>query len=118
MDSVVIRGLEVDVRIGVTEDERSDPQSVLIDLTVDGDLTTAATSDDLADTLDYDALVEEVATIAEGRAFNLIERLAGEIADRISSNEAVERVTVEIAKKEPPVRRRVGKIAVRIERTR
>ncbi len=118
MDRVIIRGLELDVRIGVTEDERSDPQSILVDVTIETDLTTAASSDDLADTLDYDALVEEVATICEGSSFNLLERLAGEIGERISSNEAVERVTVEVAKKEPPVRQRVGKIAVRIERTR
>ena len=118
MDSVSIRGLEVDVRVGVTEDERANPQPVVVDVTVETDLTTATTSDDLADTIDYDALVEEIAGLAEGGEFNLLERLAADIAERISTNEAVERVTVEVAKKDPPVRRSVDKIAVRIERVR
>ncbi len=118
MDTVLIAGLELDTRIGVTEDERAHPQPVVIDVAVDADLTTAAGSDDLADTLDYDALVEEIAVIAESREFNLLERLAGEIADRISTNEAVQRVTVEVAKKDPPIRRTVRKVAVRVEWTR
>lgn len=118
MGAIVVAGLEVDVRIGVTEAERTTPQTVVVDLTIDSDLTTAAMSDDLADTIDYDSLIEEIATLAEAKRFNLLEHLAGDIAERIASNDAVERVTVEVAKKEPPVRRSVEKIAVRVEQAR
>lgn len=116
MDSVRVKNLRVPTRIGVTTEERSKPQFVLASVEVFRDLTAASTSDDLAETLDYGTLVPEVAKLIEGSEWQLLEKLAGEIASFVESFGGVSGVTVEIAKESPPLDEEVEAVSVRIER--
>jgi dihydroneopterin aldolase len=115
-DQISIRGLKVQARIGVTEQERSTPQPVIVDLDLVADLSAAVTSDDLTDTVDYDRLTSFVADVVRTSSSKLLEHLAGSIATSVCSLSGVERVTVEVSKESPPVAEEVGKIAVRITR--
>lgn len=115
-DSVTIRGLRTETHIGVTEEERSRPQIVLIDISAELPLDTAAEEDDLAQTLDYDTLVNEVAATASTGERRLLERLAAEICELIIQKFGVLGVTVEVAKEKPPVQQDVQCISVRMER--
>ena len=47
------------------------------------DLAPAAASDDLADTIDYGALAQRVAGIVGGEPYDLIEAVAGRVADDV-----------------------------------
>jgi FolB domain-containing protein len=117
-DMISIEGLRVPTLIGVTEEERSAPQDVEIDLSLHLDLSRAGISDDLVDTVDYDALVREVAELVRSSKASLMEHLAEDIATLISRNQLVERVTVTLRKPElslPGLER--GGVSVRIERT-
>ncbi|MFP5353218.1 MAG: dihydroneopterin aldolase [Actinomycetota bacterium] len=116
MDSIKIRELRVESRIGATEEERSRPQSLSIDLDVVVDLRAAGTSDDLAETVDYGVLVAGVANLVESSSCALLEHLAEKIAAHIANIEGVNGVTVEVAKDAPPIEQAVGKVSVRIER--
>lgn len=116
-DHILISGLRVETRVGWTDEERAEPQAVLIDLDVETDAGAPAASDDLGDTIDYGAVIAEVAEYVGGRETKLLERLAAEVAETIAARNGVKRVTVEIAKEVVPVPQEVTRVAVRIARS-
>ncbi len=116
MDSVRVTDLRLSTRVGVPDEERAQPQVVLVSFEVFCDLQQASTSDDLAHTIDYGTLVPEVAKLVERADTKLLERLAGDVAALIERFDGVSGVTVEIAKESPPLDEEVGRVSVRIER--
>lgn len=117
-DSIEIRGLRVPTHLGWPDEERAREQTVSIDLSLHCDLSKAAVSDDLADTVDYDSLIREVDDLVRSSKSRLVEHLAEEIANLISRYRVVDRVTVEIHKIElelPGID--MGGVSVRIERS-
>ena len=80
MDIIYLHGLEVDCVIGVWEWERRITQRQVIDLDMKGEVSRAAASDDLADTLNYKAVSKRVTGFVRGSSFRLIETLAEAIA--------------------------------------
>ena len=102
LDSIAITGLRVETHIGWPDEERAEPQAVVIDLTLHCDLSRAGLTDDLADTVDYDQTISEVRELVRSSKSRLLEHLAEEIATLISRNRLVERVTVRISKESFP----------------
>ena len=80
-DVVFIRGLRADAVIGVHDWERRLRQTLVIDVTLATDAGSAATTDRLPETLDYDAVAQRVSALVEGSQFRLIESLAEAIAN-------------------------------------
>jgi dihydroneopterin aldolase len=115
-DLVIVRGLRVPTQIGATDDERAQPQNVLIDITIELSGEATANGDDLDRTVDYDDLVTEVEALVGGGERRLLERLAAEICDLVLRRYGVPGVTVEVAKENPPVTQDVAGISVRLER--
>jgi dihydroneopterin aldolase len=115
-DRLLIQGLRVATRVGWTDEERNEPQTVLVDLDVEIDAARSARSDDLADTVDYASVIGEVSRLVASREERLLERLAAEVAEMVSAMNGVKRVSVEIAKEVVPVAEEVGRVAVRVER--
>lgn len=115
-DHIHIRGLRAKTRIGVTEEERSRPQVLLVDIAIELSIADAARSDDVEETVDYDSLVNDVVAEIEGTERRLLERLAADLSDRILERNGVLGVTVEVAKEDPPVQHEVESISVRMER--
>lgn len=115
-DRLIIRGLRVPARIGVTAEERAEPQMLLLSVEVAADLAKAASSDDLTDTIDYDALITEIATIVRTTEVELLERMAELVIGTVSSIRAAYGVSVEIMKEKVPVEEDVASVAIRIER--
>jgi dihydroneopterin aldolase len=114
-DLIRIRGLVVEARVGVTDEERARPQRVVIDVDITAGLARAAVSDDLADTIDYGNAVTVIAAAVRGAEAKLLEHVAARVISVVSRIDGVANVTVEIAKESPPVSERVEAIAVRIE---
>ncbi|MGH2787473.1 MAG: dihydroneopterin aldolase [Actinomycetota bacterium] len=115
-DLIRIAGLRVMVRIGVSEEERTEPRPVAIDIDVHTDTSRAGKSDDLSDTVDYSAVISSITASVAGREIHLLEHLAAEIAELVLNTAFVERVAVEVSKESPPVEADVDSVAVRIER--
>jgi len=80
MDIVYIRELEIDAIIGIYDWERETKQTVSIDLEMGCDNTKAATSEDIADALDYKSVAKRLISFVEGSEFLLVETLAERIA--------------------------------------
>ena len=80
-DRLSLIGMRFEARHGVHDWEKERAQPFEIDLVLHADLAPAAERDDLAATADYGALYRVVRDIVEGRSFDLIEGLAGSIAE-------------------------------------
>jgi dihydroneopterin aldolase len=115
-DRIAIRELRLATHIGVTDEERSTPQWVRVTVELEADLRRAGKSDDLAQTINYHWVTNEIAAIVRSNSCDLLEYLAGKIATRMTKIDGVHGVTVEIAKESPPVEEDVGAIEVRIHR--
>lgn len=117
-DLIEVRGLKVRGRIGVTADERSHDQPLVISLAANVDTRPASTTDDLSATLDYADLVRQISKIVSTEEYSLIETLADRIARTVLEHVFVEFVWVRIAKLEAPLDEDVDEVAVEITRSR
>jgi dihydroneopterin aldolase len=117
-DRIDLRGLTVHGHHGVFDHERGDGQDFVVDITVWIDLANAAASDDLADTYDYGVLAERAAAVIAGPARNLIETVAGEIAEDVMHDKRVHAVEVTVHKPQAPIPRSFDDVAVVARRSR
>lgn len=98
MDEVFIERLSLKGRHGVHHREREREQEFLIDIRVFADLSSAALSDRLEDTVDYGQFRKIAEEAVQKNSFYLIERLADTIAKGILDDSRVERVEVTVRK--------------------
>jgi dihydroneopterin aldolase len=115
-DRIEVRTLRLVGVHGLLPEERSRPQPFEIDLDLEVDMTRAAASDDLVDTADYGAVIEVAAEVVAGAPHDLLESLAGAIADAVLRIAHVTSVTVAVRKLRPPVPFDVGSTGVRLTR--
>lgn len=117
-DRIELRGLRVRGHHGVFEHERVDGQDFVLDLALEVDLTAAAASDDLVDTVDYGALAEGAAAVVAGPPRRLIEAVAGEVAARVLEDDRVAAVEVTLHKPQAPITVPFDDVAVVLRRER
>ena len=118
MDRIEIAALPLRVRVGVTEDERREPQALGVSLVLHLDLSAAGASDDVRDTVDYDAVCGTVVRVVGSRAFHLIEAVARTVANAVIEAHAVAAVEVRVEKPGALRERGVPWAAVVIHRSR
>jgi dihydroneopterin aldolase len=82
------------------------------------DLAPAAASDDLADTLDYGALARRATDVVSGEPCDLIETVAGRIAEDVMGDERVHAVEVTLHKPQAPIPLEFADVAVVARRSR
>ncbi|GED99126.1 dihydroneopterin aldolase [Gordonia crocea] len=117
-DRIELRGLKVRGHHGVFDHERRDGQDFIIDVSVWLDLSVAADSDDLADTLDYGALAQLVHDIVSGEPCNLIEKLGSDIAEAVMADDRLHAVEVTVHKPSAPIPLTFDDVAVVTRRSR
>jgi dihydroneopterin aldolase len=108
MSKITIVDLEVFYRVGVTDEERAQPQRLLLTVDMDFDFSIAAASDRLNKTIDYFAVSQELLRYGEGRSWKLIERLAVNLADMLMHEHNPRAVAVEVKKFAVPQARYVS----------
>jgi len=117
-DRIELRGLRVRGNHGVFDHEKRDGQEFLVDIVVWIDLAPAGASDALADTLDYGSLAERAAAVVAGPTRDLIETVAGEIADGVLTDPRASRVEVTVHKPSAPIPLTFTDVAVVVDRRR
>jgi 7,8-dihydroneopterin aldolase/epimerase/oxygenase len=117
-DRIGIAGLEVFAHHGVYEREHEDGQVFVVDLEVEIDLSAASASDDLSDTLDYGELAVAVRDRVADERWNLIERVAGRVAELVLEDPRVRRVRVTVHKPSAPIEVSVADLFVTVDRSR
>jgi 7,8-dihydroneopterin aldolase/epimerase/oxygenase len=98
MAKIKIVDLEVFYCVGVTDEERAKPQRLLLTVDMTFDFSVAAVSDRITKTIDYFAVSQMLLAYGEGRSWKLIEKVAANVADSVSSEFKPESVTVEVKK--------------------
>ncbi len=114
-DQIHLKDLLLRTIIGVNESERHHKQDVLINVTLYTDHTAAA-SDNIADTVNYETLTNQVINLVIKSSFFLVEKLALEIAKLCLADLRINRVVVTVEK--PGVLRFVRSVGVTVDRSR
>ncbi len=114
MDIIFLHDLRVDCIIGVWEWERKVRQTVVVDLDLAFDIRQAAASDALVDTLSYKDVAKRVSRFIADSRFQLVERMAQEVADILLGEFPIPWCRVRINK--PGAIRGAGDVGVVIER--
>lgn len=83
MDKVFIQGLNIQTTIGFYQWEKEIKQTLVIDLVMGWNTAKAAEKDELAKTLDYAEISEEIAIFANLNSVDLIETLAERLAHHL-----------------------------------
>ncbi|MEF2977073.1 dihydroneopterin aldolase [Subtercola sp. YIM 133946] len=117
-DTLTLTALTVQAHHGVFDFERRDGQPFVIDLTVWLDTSAAAAGDDLAQTLHYGELAEEVAQAVAGEPVDLIETLAERVARVVLAHRVASTVRVTVHKPEAPITVPFGDVSITITRSR
>jgi dihydroneopterin aldolase len=117
-DRITLTGLRVRGFHGVFEQEKRDGQDFLVDITAWLDLTEAARTDQLDKTLHYGELAERAAAIIGGQPRDLIETVAGEIADDVLTDARVTAVEVTVHKPSAPIPLMFADVSVTVHRER
>ena len=97
-DEIRIEELELMAQVGVPDEERAQPQRLTAFITLQPRHDFRALGDDLARTIDYAAVCEELRRFVAGSRHKLIETLANEMAEHLLRRFQLARVELELRK--------------------
>ena len=117
-DQLTLTGLRAMAHHGVFEHERVNGQEFVIDVSVWLDSRAAAANDDLAQTVHYGVLAEQIVAAVESDPVDLIETVAERIAAVALASPAVLRTRVTLHKPSAPITVPFDDVSITIERTR
>lgn len=118
-DRIELRGLVVRGHHGVFDHEKRDGQDFGVDIVVWADLSAAAESDDLADTIDYGGLAALAERIVGGEPHDLLEKVSALVAEAVlDGDERVLATEVTIHKPQAPIDAVFADVAVVARRSR
>lgn len=108
--------LHYDQSLGFYHWEKKIKQKLIVELKLSFNMSQAIESDHLKDTVDYDAVDTEIRKVFEKRHYNLIERMAEDIAQALLTKWPLRAVAVTVNK--PLAIPHAEKVAVSIFRER
>jgi dihydroneopterin aldolase len=117
-DRISLTGISVFGHHGVFDSERRQGQRFVVDVSCTLDLSSAASTDDLGQTIDYGALAQAVAADVERDPLNLIEALADRIALTCLRYDAIQCVEVTVHKPQAPMPVDVADVTVTLTRSK
>jgi dihydroneopterin aldolase len=117
-DLIEIVGLRARGHHGVFAHERADGQDFVVDVQLRLPLGAAAGSDELARTVHYGEVAEQVVAAVERDPVDLIETVAERVAAVVLGFELVESVRVTVHKPQAPITVPFDDVRVVIERSR
>ena len=115
-DRISLTGLRVRGHHGVLSQERRDGQDFVVDVVLHLDLGPAAASDDVAQTVHYGELAEQLAAVVAGEPVDLLETLAERLAAVCLRASRVGRAEVTVHKPSAPITVPFADVAVTVVR--
>ena len=98
VDKIFLTSLSTEAVIGIFDWEREVRQRIEIDLEMSMDLSAAAKSDSIDDTLNYKAVAKRVLAFVSESRFQLVETLAERIAGLVLEEFPITKVRVTVHK--------------------
>jgi len=114
MDHIFIHELKINTTIGVLAWERQIKQTLILDLEIGFDISTAGQTDDLAATLDYAAISTRITEFVSQSEYKLIESVAEQVCQIILDEFNVSAVTLSVRK--PAAVAGAKEVGVRLQR--
>lgn len=116
LDVITLRGLHVEAAHGVFDFEHDAPQPFIVDCALWVDTSASASSDDIADTVSYALVADEITSIVSGPSVKLIETLGNAIAMRLLRLAHVLGVEVTVHKPQAPLEQPFVDVSVTVRR--
>jgi dihydroneopterin aldolase len=117
-DAITLLGLRAFAHHGVFDHEGHDGQEFIIDVVARLDLRSAGSDDDLASTVHYGMLAEQVVAAVEADPVDLIETVAERVAGVVLRHGAVWQTEVTVHKPQAPITVPFTDVSVTIVRGR
>jgi dihydroneopterin aldolase len=118
-DQIFVNGLVLHAYHGVMPHEGKVGQPFIIDLVLDIDLTAAAKSDKLADTVGYDVVADVVSRAFTAKSYRLVEAAGGAVADAVLQKfPRIQTVRITVRKPHAPVAAVFTDVGVTLTRAR
>ncbi|HOB81646.1 MAG TPA: dihydroneopterin aldolase [Peptococcaceae bacterium] len=117
-DKIILHGLRFYGYHGLLPEEKSLGQWFEVDVEIWGDLSKAAESDNVDDTLNYQQVYKDIKAIVEGKPVNLLEHLTHKIILKIMELPLPDRVLVRVKKPTAPIKGPLGYAGVEMIRSR
>lgn len=114
MDKIIIEGLQLTSLIGVYDWERTTKTRLLVDLTLSTDLSVAAKSDLVLDTIDYAEVAQSLVDLADNSEFELLEALADAMIQGLFKRFPVSAITLKLSK--PDILANAQNVAIELSR--
>ena len=115
-DKIRLLGLSFYGYHGVSSSEQETGRMYEVDCEVEIDLSKASISDNLKDTINYESIYNTIRESVEDKKYSLLEKLAGEISQKILDKFSVNQVTLRIRKMNPPIAGHIRCVEVEISR--
>jgi dihydroneopterin aldolase len=116
MDTIFLSEVKVQTKLGVPVWERLLPQTIILDLEIGYDLSSACHSDNINDTIDYGAVVNRIRDTLNTHSFQLVEALAEHICQLVLKEFGALSVKIKVAK--PGILPGLRALGVMIERNK
>ena len=114
MDKIIIEGLQLTSLIGVYDWERQSKTSLLVDVTLLTDLSLAAKSDRVADTVNYAEVAQSLLEVADNSEFELLEALAEAMIQTLFKHYSLSAITLKLSK--PDILANAHNVAIELSR--
>lgn len=98
MAKIIIDNLKITCTIGTLPHEKTTPQDIYVDITISTDVSAAAQSDDLTQSIDYTKIAELCISTASQCHHELLENLAYEMIKSITYQLDIDNIRLKIKK--------------------
>ena len=114
-DRITLAGIKIYPRIGITREERAEPQECEADVTIWDNFEAAASQDLLEHSIDYCRLLEAVQKTASAGEYSLVETLAYKTVRNILQEFPVDRAKIKIRKRPVSLQDQIDYIEIEVE---
>jgi 7,8-dihydroneopterin aldolase/epimerase/oxygenase len=118
LDHVRLNDVVFFAHLGVSEAEREVGQRIHVDVDLEVDLERPSRTDDLHDTVNYEAVFREISRVAEGTRYRLLESLAGALVRALLESFPASQVRIRVRKPNVPFAGSLSSAEVELVRRR
>jgi dihydroneopterin aldolase len=113
-EGLIVEGISFQGHCGVSQEERSQAQPLLVDLEFSCSATDAIQTDALSKTIDYAKVSSRVVDIGRSDACALLETLGDRISRTLLAEFPIETLRIWVRKANPPLEHVIGSVGVRL----
>jgi dihydroneopterin aldolase len=95
---IKIKNLKLSTNVGIHLWEKDFDREIIINVEIETDFIKSLESDNIEDAIDYDAITTKIKDLIANNKFQLIEKMAQEVMNKIMEDSRIKRSKLEIDK--------------------